>query len=576
MTVAMATRALALLASLSLAACTSAPPPPVAPAPLAAWAPHEPAPAPVAGPVVITLIGTNDVHGRIDSLPILGGYLANLRAVRGDEGVVVVDAGDMFQGTLESNLAEGVPMVMGYDALRYDAVTLGNHEFDYGPVGPSSTPRGKSDDPRGALKARAKEATFPFLTANIVDGATDRPLDFPNFHPTALLTKKDGVKIGLIGISTEDTPKTTIAINFAGLKVLPPAAVVKARALELRKQGANLVVVIAHAGGKCLTYGEDDKGCDEKQEIMRLAEAIPEGTVDAIVAGHTHDGMANRVHGTPIIESFSYGKDFGRIDFTFDAASHALKKTDILPPTPLKTDVAYLGKPVVPDEALAAKLKHFTDDSRALKESLLGVELATPLTRDHGHESPLGNLFADMLLRSRPNAQVGMMNGGGLRADLPAGPLRYGSLFEAMPFDNRLAVIHLTGAELRRIVTENLESSHGIASWAGIRVLADCACDKLTVKLQKSTGKGGVGPGGGFIADTEHVSLVTSDFIALGGDAVAVPPNSVTFEDELLRDAFETQLRALASHPPLSSGDLYDPGHRRVLYPGERPVSCKR
>jgi 2',3'-cyclic-nucleotide 2'-phosphodiesterase (5'-nucleotidase family) len=568
----MAPRALALLASVCLAACSSAPPP-AAPAPRSS--PAAVTAAPVAGPVVISLVGTNDVHGRIDSLPVLGGYLANLRAVRGDDGVVVVDAGDMFQGTLESNLAEGVPMVLGYDALRYDAVTLGNHEFDYGPVGPSSTPRGKGDDPRGALKARAKEATFPFLTANIVDGVTDRPLDYPNFHPTVLLTKKDGVKVGLIGISTEDTPKTTIAVNFAGLKVLPPAPVVEARARELRAQGANLVVVLAHAGGKCLTYGDDDRSCDENQEIMRLANALPEGTVDAIVAGHTHDGMANRVHGTPIIESFSYGKDFGRIDFTFDGASHALKKTDILPPTPLKTGVAYLGKPVIPDEALAAKLKHFTDDSRALKESLLGVELTTPITREHGHESPLGNLFADMLLRSRPNAQVGMMNGGGLRSDLPAGPLHYGALFEAMPFDNRLAVVHLTGADLRRIVVDNLESSHSIASWAGIRVLAECTGNTLTVKLQKTTGKGGVGAGGGFISDADRVTLVTSDFIALGGDNVVVPPNSVTFEDELLRDAFETQLRAMAGHP-LSSGALYDPGHRRVIYPGERPVSCKR
>ena len=568
----MATRALALLASVCLVACSSAPPP----VPPTGPVPQEAAPAaPVAGSVVITLIGTNDVHGRIDSLPILGGYLANLRAVRGDDGVVLVDGGDIFQGTLESNLAEGVPMIIGYDALHYDAVTLGNHEFDYGPVGPSSTPRGKGDDPRGALKARAKEATFPFLTANIVDDATNRPLDYPNFHPTALLTKKGGIKVGLIGISTVDTPKTTIAVNFAGLKVLPPAGVVETRAAELRKEGANLVVVIAHAGGKCLTYGDDDKSCEQKQEIMALAEAIPEGTVDAIVAGHTHDGMANRVHGTPIIESFSYGKDFGRIDFTFDGASHALKKTDIFPPTPLKTDVAYLGKPVVPDEALAAKLKPFTDDSRALKESLLGVDLATPITRDHGHESPLGNLFADMLLRSRPTAQVGMMNGGGLRADLPAGPLHYGSLFEAMPFDNRLAVVHLTGADLRRIVVDNLESMHGIASWAGIRVLAECVGDKLTVKMQKTTGRGGVAGGGGFISDGEKLTLVTSDFIALGGDSVVVPPNSVTFEDELLRDAFETQLRALAGHPPLSSGALYDPGHRRVVYPGERPVSCK-
>jgi 5'-nucleotidase len=550
-------------------ACSAAPPPPPA-------SPQTPAPvAPVAeakpGPITVSLVGTNDVHGRIESLPILAGYLANLRALRGDDGVLLVDGGDMFQGTLESNLAEGVPMVLGYNALHYDAVTLGNHEFDYGPAGSLSTPRSSSDDPRGALKARAKEASYPFLSANIVDGTTKKPLDWPNFHPTALV-QKHGISIGLIGIATEDTPTTTIAMNFFGLRVLPPAPVVKARAEELRKQGAKLVVVVAHAGGHCLSYGDDDKTCDQNQEIMRLAEALPEGTVDAIVAGHTHEGMANKVHGTPIIESFSYGKDFGRIDFTFDGVSHDLKKTEIFQPTPLKPGVDYLGQPVKIDQALAAKLQPFTDASRARKESLLGIDLATTISRDHGHESPLGNLFADMLLHSAPAVQVGakvaMMNGGGLRAELPAGPLRYGSLFEAMPFENRIAIVALTGADLKRIVLDNLKSSHGIASWAGVRVLATCQGDELDVKLEK--------PKGGLYGDHETILMVTSDFIASGGDGVVVPINSVTMYDLLLRDTFETQLRALKGHAPLSAGALYDPGHRRVMYPGERPVTCKR
>ena len=518
----------------------------------------------------MTLIGTNDVHGRIESLPILAGYLANLRAARGNDGVLLVDGGDMFQGTLESNLAEGLPVVLGYNALHYDAVTLGNHEFDYGPAGSLSTPHAASDDPRGALKARAREASFPFLSANIVDATTGKPIDAPNFRPTALVTKH-GVSIGLIGIATEDTPTTTIAMNFFGLRVLPPAPVVEARARELRKQGAKLVIVVAHAGGRCLSFGDDDKSCDRNQEIMKLAEALPEGTVDAIVAGHTHDGMANKVHGTPIIESYSYGKDFGRIDFTFDGVSHDLKKTVISPPTPLKTGVEYLGQPVTVDQALAAKLQPFTDASRARKEALLGVDFATTISRDHGHESPLGNLFADLLLHSAPaalvHAQVAMMNGGGLRAELPAGPLRYGSLFEAMPFENRIAIVALTGADLKRIVGDNLRSNHGIASWAGVRVVATCQGDTLDVQLQK--------PKGGLYGDKEAIAMVTSDFIAAGGDAVIIPPGSVTIHELLLRDAFETQLRALKGHRPLGAGDLYDPGHRRVLYPGERPVTCK-
>src|SRR5215470_6067736 len=138
---------------------------------------HAPLPQPAqkkAGAVTVTIIGTNDLHGALDRLPILGGYLANVRAARAKDGggVVVVDAGDMFQGTLESNLAEGADVVRAYNQLGYAATAIGNHEFDYGPVGPAVTAASVEDDARGALKARAAEARFPFLAANITDRKT--------------------------------------------------------------------------------------------------------------------------------------------------------------------------------------------------------------------------------------------------------------------------------------------------------------------------------------------------------------------------------------------------------------------
>src|SRR4051794_25369410 len=97
-----------------------------------------------AAPAAITLsiVSTNDIHGRLTQLPLLGGYLRNLRAARAKDGgaVLLLDAGDIFQGTLESNSTEGASMIRGFRALRYDAATLGNHEFDFGPVGPHPTP----------------------------------------------------------------------------------------------------------------------------------------------------------------------------------------------------------------------------------------------------------------------------------------------------------------------------------------------------------------------------------------------------------------------------------------------------
>ena len=94
-------------------------------------------------PVTISIVGTNDLHGHIEALPRIGGYIANLRRARARDGggVVLLDAGDMFQGTLESNMNEGAAVVRAYNVLKYDAAAVGNHEFDFGPVGPATAPR---------------------------------------------------------------------------------------------------------------------------------------------------------------------------------------------------------------------------------------------------------------------------------------------------------------------------------------------------------------------------------------------------------------------------------------------------
>src|SRR5438094_6772177 len=114
------------------------------------------------GAITLSVVGTNDLHGGVladhgrGGLALLDGYLRNLRAARSRDGgaVLLVDAGDLFQGTLESNLNEGAVVIAAYNALGYAASAIGNHEFDFGPVGAATTPQTASDDPRGALKAR--------------------------------------------------------------------------------------------------------------------------------------------------------------------------------------------------------------------------------------------------------------------------------------------------------------------------------------------------------------------------------------------------------------------------------------
>jgi 5'-nucleotidase len=137
------------------------------------------APAPPPQPEHVVIVGTTDVHGWFNGhgtyggAPTLASYVAALRDVNPGH-VLLVDSGDLFQGTMESNMFEGEPVIRSYNALGYTAAAVGNHEFDYGPLGPKVVPHSPEDDPFGALERNAKLATFPFLSANMVEKATGR------------------------------------------------------------------------------------------------------------------------------------------------------------------------------------------------------------------------------------------------------------------------------------------------------------------------------------------------------------------------------------------------------------------
>ena len=286
--------------------------------------------APASTTITLSIIGTNDLHGGIlqredrGGLALLGGYVANVRAARARDGgaVLLIDGGDMFQGTLESNLTEGSAVVAAYNVLGYAAAAIGNHEFDFGPAGPASTPQRPEDDPRGALKARAAQASFPFLAANLIDLATDRPVDFQNVKASTVVTAA-GVRVGIVGVMTRRALFTTIAANVRGLRVAPLAETIEAEAKRLRAGGATVIVVAAHAGSSCTDFSNprDLTSCDPYDEIIPIAQALPHGLVDVIVAGHTHLSMGHQVQDIAISEAYSAGRAFGRVDVIVDAAT---------------------------------------------------------------------------------------------------------------------------------------------------------------------------------------------------------------------------------------------------------------
>jgi 5'-nucleotidase len=496
--------------------CAAEPPSQPLPSPRATRAPEPSAPK----PIVISIIGTNDLHGRLGALPVLGGYLKALRAAR-PGGVLLLDAGDTFQGTLESNLVEGEPVVDAYRQLGYAALAIGNHEFDYGPVGPAAVvPRGAEGsgggDPRGALRARAAQAAgaFPMLSANILEEGR-RPA-WPNVAPSVLVKLDAGITIGVVGVTTISTPTTTLAANFVGLSVTPIAEAITREAGALREKGAEIVVAVAHAGGDCarLDNPDDLSSCKPGEEIFEAARALPKGAVDAIVAGHTHQAVAHRVAGIPVIESYANGKAFGRVDLTWDPASRRVVSARIFPPVDLVPGRVYEGSVVEPDSRVQAIIAPAIERAASKRAELLGVALEAPIEQKYREESALGNLVASLLLELDPGADLAITNAGGLRADLPAGPLTYGSLYDALPFDNRLVRVTMTGRALMDLVRKNIAGKRGVLSIAGLGAELRCGPTGLVVELVRDGKKGARGRA---VKPDDRLLVATTDYLATGG-----------------------------------------------------------
>ncbi len=472
-----------------------------------------------AATVEITLVGTADLHGRLSALAPLGGYLKALRA-KNPDGVLLVDAGDMFQGTLESNMGEGEAVIEAYKKLGYDAVAIGNHEFDYGPVGEASTVRkdakeGPDKDARGALKARAAQAkgSFPVLAANLLEEG--HPLDWPNVVPSALVTKR-GVSVGIIGVSTMSTLTTTIAANVVGVSLVQLADAIAAEAKALRARGAKVVVVAAHAGGHCakVDVPTDLSSCEATSEIFDVARKLPPGAVQAIVAGHTHKNIAHEVAGIAIIESGSWGAAFGRVDIVVEAATGKVVRTRIHPPETVTAGGDFEGVKTAPSEDVAGAVAPAIERAKGLRAKSLNTTIEGPFAAKYKDECALGNLVTSLLLELDPKADIALSNGGGLRADLAPGPLTYGELYDVLPFDNRIARLTMTGKGLREIFLKNLRGKSGVLSVAGARVEERCAGGKPTLEIVLTGRKKAERK----LGDGDRVIVITNEFLATQGD----------------------------------------------------------
>lgn len=487
--------------------------------------------------VTLSIVGTNDVHGellgRYGGLTAFSGYVDALRTRRKvDGGVVLLDAGDMWQGTLESNLGEGKAMIAAYNALGYDAAAIGNHEFDFGPAGEPFIPATPQDDPQGALKARAREARFPLLAANVIDVATNMPVAWTNVRPYTVF-ERAGLSIGVIGVTTAETLATTILANTAGLAIAPLVPTIERYANALRAQNVDLVIVVAHAGGRCESLDNplDLSVCEADAEIFEVARALPRGLVDQIIAGHQHRGIAHEVNGIAITESYANARAFGRVDYRIDRTARRILERTIYPAQRICEFVAqdgtrcanasdagakpasYEGMPINSMQSVAAVVEAAAAVAAVVKREPLGVTLETPITTKNAPYSAIGRLMTDAI-RESTGADVAIHNVvGGIRASLPAGPLTFGDVYRAFPFDNRIAIIDLSGAALRTLLAAQVHNTDRRAGVSGLRIDLDCNSNTLTLRR----------PNEAPIGEDDIVRVASNDFLLLGGDDIFTP-----------------------------------------------------
>jgi 2',3'-cyclic-nucleotide 2'-phosphodiesterase (5'-nucleotidase family) len=409
----------------------------------------------------------------------------------------------------------------------------------------------------------------------------------------SVLVDAAGVKVGIVGVMTIDALRATLRANVQGLRVAPLAETVAAEAKKLRAAGAEVVIVGSHAGGSCTEFGDarDLSSCDSDAEMFRVAREVPRGLIDVIVAGHTHQALAHEVEGVTLIQAYSHGRAFSRVDIAFDrrkrrVVSHTpMAPVDIcavqdpatlacepstatasLPPT------RYEGRVVETDARIEAAMAPALARVRALQATPLGLVLDTPIPRAGDSESTLGNLFADALRARTPGVDVAINNNfrGGLRADLPEGPLTFGRFYDTFPFDNRLVTLTLTGAELRRVFAEEVRRNRpGALAVSGVLVSAACAAAEVDIALRR--------PSGEPIRDDEQLVVVATDQLVQG---IVYAPLELSSERRFAREDAPVMREVVEDWLQRHGGRLHAsefavPGQPRWRYPSDATApSC--
>ncbi|MFD9563696.1 bifunctional metallophosphatase/5'-nucleotidase [Streptomyces sp. NPDC059994] len=557
--------------------------------------------------VDVQLLSFNDLHGNLEppagsagavnekqadgtvkSIPAGGvEYLASsLRTARkGHPYSITAAGGDMVGASpLLSGLFHDEPTIEALNKIDLDVTAVGNHEFDEGAVELARMQNGGCHPVEGCYEKGKKfrGADFPYLAANVTSEKTGKPILKPY-----TVWKKNGVKIGFIGVTLEGTPDVVTASGVKGLKFHDEIETINKYAKELDRQGVKSIVALIHEGGMPATnaYNYDcdsaGPGSGLSGPIVDIAKGITP-KVDALVTGHTHQAYACTVPdpaGNPrmVTSAASYGKLFTETTLTYDKRTKDIVRTAVKSPKSVNRIVSR-------DQA---KAKDITDLIARWNK------LAAPIaSRPQGYisadingrgseapEKPLGDLIADAQLAGlspadKGGAQLAFMNPGGIRSDLVHkasgsegdGVVTYGEAFTVQPFTNMMNVVDLTGAQIiqglqQQVSGGNTATPKILQVSKGFTYALDMTrtgADRVLVDTVKLNGVA-LDP-----AKTYRVAM--NEFLAGGGDgfgALGQGKNKLVGASDL--DVFDAYLAANSS----ASAPLAPPAGGRITVIGK-------
>lgn len=459
------TRHLLLLCSLSLcvlAGCKDPKPDP------------QPTEEVSAKPVLVKIIALNDLHGHMQGpsgkveisgerveaggLDALGAHLEVLRAKNPNHAMVC--AGDLVGASpLISALFHDEPTIEAMNRLGLDLLAVGNHEFDEGVDELLRLQRGGCHPEDGCQgKDTYEGAKFPFLAANVVVRETNETL-----FPAYFVKQFEGVRVGFIGLTLEGTPDTTSPAGITSVKFLDEAETINAAARALQAEGVQAIVVVIHEGAsyKDSAAYKDINDCPGLVGPIVEINSKLDPSIDAIVAGHTHQAFNCELEGRLLTSAKSYGRILTEIDLVIDPATgDVIKKS--------ATNVA-TTRDIELHPEMVAHIGRYAELVGPLANTSVGRAGADILrAADEAGYSQLGGIIADAQLAATQSpdmggAQIALMNPGGVRDDIlfassaaneGDGIISYQEIFSVQPFGNTLVVLELTGTQLEALLEQ--------------------------------------------------------------------------------------------------------------------------